>query len=152
MVRKITFVLILAACAATLALGDELTPADAQYYADYANAAKKVGKQLDRLGELFAKATSGKSYMAECENRAADLSELYHKLEAMVPPADNITSQKELMASAEAGSQAALELASYYKDEFAHKDKMDRALGFYENAVGKYDAALATANPVGGGK
>ena len=152
MVRKLILVLALAAGATTLALSEEITPADAQYYADYANAAKTVGKQLDRLGDLFAKTTSGKSYMAECEDRAADLSDVYHTLEEMVPPADNISSHKDLMASAEAGSQAALELASYYKDEFAHKDKVDRAMGFYESAVGKYDTALATANPVDGGK
>jgi hypothetical protein len=152
MFRKVTLALALAACAATLAAAEELTPADAQYYADYADAAKKAGKQLERLGDLFAKASSGKSYKVECEDRAADLSDIYHALEEMVPTADDLTAHKDLMASAEAGSQAALELASYFKDEFAHKEKMERAMGFYETAVGKYDAAMATAKPVGDGK
>lgn len=136
-------VAFLAAAAAPAAA--EISDADAQYYDDFGAAAKRIGKQLDKLGELFVKAASGKDYSGDCEDRAADLADSYHFLEDRVPPANAITAQKDLMASAELGAQAALSLAEYYDAEFAHKDKKGQALDLYEQAITKYADALAAA-------
>lgn len=123
----------------------EITEAEARYYDDFSAAAKRIGKQLDKLGDLFAKASSGKNYGAECEDRAADLADTYHFLEERVPPAEAVSAQRDLLASAELGAQAAQELASYFDAEFRHKDKITRALDLYEQAVGKYADALEAA-------
>ena len=138
--KCIIAVAALAAVAASAAA--EISEADAQYYADFGAAAKRIGKQLDKLGDLFAKASSGKDYSRDCEDRAAELADAYHFLEQRVPPADAITAQKDLMASAELGAQAALELASHFDAEFSRKDKVTRALDLYEQAVSKYADAL----------
>lgn len=127
-----------------------LTEADAKYYGDFASDAKDIGKILDRLGELIAKASSGKSYAAECEDKAAALADRYHDLETRVPPAEGLTAHKDLMTSAEFGADAALELASYYKAEFEHKEKLNKAMELYEQAVNKYTAAMAATPIIGG--
>lgn len=135
----------LALAAATAAA--EISEADAQYYDDFGAAAKRIGKQLDKLGELFVKASSGKDYSIDCEDRAAELADTFHFLEDRVPTADAITAQKDLMASAEFGAQAALALAEYFDAEFTSKDKKTRALDVYEQAIVKYADALASAPP-----
>ena len=150
--RKLTTVAaLLFLSAAVAATAAEITPADAAYYADFADIAKNVGKDLDRLGDLFAKANSGKSYSAECEDRASDLGDAYHKLEEKVPPADAVEAHKALMTSTESGAQASLELAGYYKDTLKKKEKLDQALATYEAAIGKYSDAMSAA-PVGVGR
>lgn len=131
-----------AAAAAT-----EISEADAQYYDDFTAAAKRVGKQLDKLGELFVKASSGKDYSIDCEDRAAELADTFHFLEDRVPPAEAITAQKDLAASAELGAEAALSLAEYFDAEFAHKSNKASALDIYEQAIAKYADALAAAPP-----
>jgi len=137
------------AAAATLVLAGaaaaEITDADAQYYSDFGDAAKKIGKQLDKLGDLFGKASSGKDYSGDCEDRAADLADAFHFLEERVPPADGVTAQKDLMASSELGAKAALVLAEYFDAEFTHKDKVTDALDLYEQAIAKYADALEAA-------
>lgn len=147
MSKLIWVVAAVAVAAATAPAATEISEADAQYYDDFAAAAKRVGKQLDKLGELFVKASSGKDYSSDCEDRAKELADTYHFLEDRVPPADAITAQKDLMASAEFGAQAALALAEYFDADFASKDKKTRALDFYEQAIGKYADALAAAPP-----
>lgn len=143
---KLKCIIALAAFGAIAAsAAAEISEADAQYYADFGAAAKRIGKQLDKLGDLFAKASSGKDYSRDCEDRATELADAYHFLEQRVPPADAITAQKDLMASAEIGARAALELASHFDAEFTHKDKVTRALDFYEQAVSKYADALEAA-------
>ncbi len=124
-----------------------VSEAEARYYDDFAATAKRVGHQLDKVGDLFNKTAAGKDYSVDCEDRAADLADAYHFLEEKVPPGDAVTAQKDLMASAELGAQAAMELASYFDAEFTHKDKITRALEFYERAVAKYADALAAAPP-----
>ncbi|UCH79427.1 MAG: hypothetical protein JSU81_05605 [Candidatus Coatesbacteria bacterium] len=131
--------------AKTTAPAPEKTEAEANYYDDFSAAAKRIGKQLDKLGDLFAKASSGKNYGAECEDRAADLADTYHFLEEHVPPAEAVSAQRDLLASAELGAQAAQELAAYFDAEFRHKDLITRALDLYEQAVGKYADALEAA-------
>jgi hypothetical protein len=144
--NKFKWVAIAAALAlATAATAAELTEADAQYYDDFGAAAKRIGKQLDKLGELFVKASSGKDYSIDCEDRATELADAFHFLEDRVPPADAITAQKDLMDSAELGAQAALALAEYFDAEFAHNDKKTNALDVYERAIAKYADALAAA-------
>jgi hypothetical protein len=144
--RKLIWVVAaVAVAAATAPAATEISEADAQYYDDFAAAAKRIGKQLDKLGELFVKASSGKDYSIDCEDRAAELADTYHFLEDRVPPADAITAQRDLMASAEFGAQAAGALAEYFDADFASKDKKTRALDFYEQAIGKYADALAAA-------
>ncbi len=143
--KLIWLVAAVAIAAATAPAATEISEADAQYYDDFAAAAKRVGKQLDKLGELFVKASSGKDYSIDCEDRAKELADTYHFLEDRVPPADAITAQRDLMASAEFGAQAALALAEYFDADFASKDKKTRALDFYEQAIGKYADALAAA-------
>lgn len=133
-----TLVLALAAAA-------EMTDADAQYYDDFGAAAKRIGKQLDKLGDLFSKASSGKDYSGECEDRAAELADTFHFLEERVPPADAITAQKDLQASSELGAKAALALADYYDAEFTHKSLVTQALDLYEQAIAKYADALEAA-------
>jgi len=146
--RKFKWLVAAAAlAAATAPAAAEISDADAQYYDDFGAAAKRIGKQLDKLGELFVKAASGKDYSADCEDRAADLADTYHFLEDRVPSASAITAQKDLMASAELGAQAALSLAEYFDAEFAHKDKKGQALDLYEQAITKYADALAAAPP-----
>ena len=146
--RKLIWVVAaVAIAAATAPAATEISEADAQYYDDFAAAAKRVGKQLDKLGELFVKASSGKDYSIDCEDRAKELADTYHFLEDRVPPAEAITAQKDLMASAEFGAQAALALAEYFDADFASKDRKTRALDFYEQAIGKYADALAAAPP-----
>jgi len=147
MSKLIWVVAAVAVAAATAPAATEISEADAQYYDDFAAAAKRIGKQLDKLGELFVKASSGKDYSIDCEDRAKELADTYHFLEDRVPPADAITAQKDLMASAEFGAQAALALAEYFDADFASKDKKTRALDFYEQAIGKYADALAAAPP-----
>ena len=144
---KFKWVVVAAALALAAAAAAEISEADAQYYDDFGAAAKRIGKQLDKLGELFVKASSGKDYSIDCEDRAAELADTFHFLEDRVPPADAITAQKDLMASAEFGAQAALALAEYFDAEFTSKDKKTRALDFYEQAIGKYADALASAPP-----
>jgi hypothetical protein len=144
---RIKWVAVAAALALAAAAAAEISEADAQYYDDFGAAAKRIGKQLDKLGELFVKASSGKDYSIDCEDRAAELADTFHFLEDRVPPADAITAQKDLMASAEFGAQAALALAEYFDAEFTSKDKKTRALDFYEQAIGKYADALASAPP-----
>jgi hypothetical protein len=134
---------VVAAAAASAAA--DLTEADAQYYNDFGDAAKRIGKQLDKLGELFVKASSGKDYSLDCEDRATELADAYHFLENRVPPADAVTAQKDLMSSADLGAQAALGLAEFFDAEFTSKEKKTRALDFYEQAVAKYADALAAA-------
>ncbi len=143
--RWIWLVAAAAMAAATAPAAAELTEADAQYYDDFGAAAKRIGKQLDKLGELFVKASSGKDYSLDCEDRAAELADSYHFLEDRVPPANAVTAQKDLMASAELGAQAALSLAEFFDAEFTSKDKKTRALDFYEQAITKYADALAAA-------
>ncbi len=147
MSKLIWVVAAVAVAAATAPAATEISEADAQYYDDFAAAAKRIGKQLDKLGELFVKASSGKDYSIDCEDRAKELADTYHFLEDRVPPADAITAQRDLMASAEFGAQAALALAEYFDADFASKDKKTRALDFYEQAIGKYADALAAAPP-----
>jgi predicted lipid-binding transport protein (Tim44 family) len=122
-----------------------LSEADARYYDDFTATAKRIGKQLDKLGELFNRTSAGKDYSADCEDRARELADSYHSLEEAVPPGEAVTAQRDLMASAEAGAAAALELASYYDAEFTHKEKVTKALEHYEKAVDKYAEALAAA-------
>jgi hypothetical protein len=136
-----TFVLSMAAAA-------EMTDADAVYYDDFSAAAKRIGKQLDKLGDLFGKASSGKDYSGDCEDRALELADTFHFLEERVPPADGVTAQQDLMASSELGAKAALVLAEYYDAEFTHKAKVTEALDLYEQAIAKYADALEAA-PVG---
>ncbi len=145
MSKLIWVVAAVAVAAATAPAATEISEADAQYYDDFAAAAKRIGKQLDKLGELFVKASSGKDYSIDCEDRAKELADTYHFLEDRVPPADAITAQRDLMASAEFGAQAAGALAEYFDADFASKDKKTRALDFYEQAIGKYADALAAA-------
>ena len=145
MSKLIWVVAAVAVAAATAPAATEISEADAQYYDDFTAAAKRIGKQLDKLGELFVKASSGKDYSIDCEDRAKELADTYHFLEDRVPPADAITAQRDLMASAEFGAQAALALAEYFDADFASKDKKTRALDFYEQAIGKYADALAAA-------
>jgi hypothetical protein len=133
-----TFVLALTAAA-------EITDADAVYYDDFSAAAKRIGQQLDKLGDLFSKASSGKDYSGECEDRAAELADTFHFLEERVPPADAITAQKDLQASSELGAKAALALADYYDAEFTHKSLVTEALDLYEQAIAKYADALEAA-------
>ena len=133
-----TFVLSMAAAA-------EMTDADAQYYDDFGAAAKRIGKQLDKLGDLFGKASSGKDYSGDCEDQALDLADTFHFLEERVPPADGVTAQQDLMASSELGAKAALVLAEYYDAEFTHKSKVTEALDLYEQAIAKYADALEAA-------
>jgi hypothetical protein len=137
-VAAATLVLALAAAA-------EMTDADAQYYSDFGAAAKRIGQQLDKLGDLFQKTSSGKNYAADCEDRAAELADTFHFLEGRVPPADAITAQKDMMASSELGAQAALALAEYFDAEFTHKGKVTAALDLYEQAIAKYAEALEAA-------
>ena len=145
---KFKWLVVAAALAlAAAAAAAEISEADAQYYDDFSAAAKHIGKQLDKLGELFVKASSGKDYSIDCEDRAAELADTFHFLEDRVPPADAITAQKDLMASAEFGAQAALALAEYFDADFASKDEKTRALDFYEQAIVKYADALAAAPP-----
>jgi hypothetical protein len=134
-----------AALALASAAAAELTDADAQYYSDFGAAAKRVGKQLDKLGDLFAKASSGKNYSGDCEERAADLADAFHFLEERVPPADGITAHKDLLASSELGAQAALALAEHFDSEFGNKTKVTEALDLYEQAIAKYGDALEAA-------
>jgi|GEM_PF-1836701 len=145
MVRLKRLVAAAALAAAASSAAVNMSAADAQYYDDFGAAAKRIGKQLDKLGELFVKAASGKDYSVDCEDRAADLADAYHFLEDRVPPADAITAQKDLMASAELGAQAAMGLAEFFDTEFAPKDEKTRALDLYEQAVTKYADALAAA-------
>jgi hypothetical protein len=137
-VAAATFVLALTAAA-------EITDADAVYYDDFSAAAKRIGQQLDKLGDLFSKASSGKDYSGECEDRAAELADTFHFLEERVPPADAITAQKDLQASSELGAKAALALADYYDAEFTHKSLVTEALDLYEQAIAKYADALEAA-------
>jgi hypothetical protein len=146
--RKLIWVVAaVAAAAAAAPAATEISEADAQYYEDFTAAAKRIGKQLDKLGELFVKTSSGKDYSIDCEDRAAELADTYHFLEDRVPPADAITAQKDLMACADLGAQAALALAEYFDVDFASKTKKTQALDFYEQAIGKYADALAAAPP-----
>ena len=145
--KLIWLVAAVAIAAATAPAATEISEADAQYYDDFAAAAKRIGKQLDKLGELCVRASSGKDFSIACEDRAKELADTYHFLEDRVPPADAITAQRDLMASAEFGAQAALALAEYFDADFASKDKKTRALDFYEQAIGKYADALAAAPP-----
>ena len=137
------------AAAATLVLAmaaaAEMTDADALYYDDFGAAAKRIGKQLDKLGDLFSKASSGKDYSGDCEDRAADLADTFHFLEELVPTADGVTAQKDLMASSELGAKAALALADYFDAEFTHKSNVTGALDLYEQAIAKYADALDAA-------
>jgi len=122
-----------------------MTDADAQYCDDFGAVAMRIGKQLDKLGDLFSKASSGKDYSGECEDRAAELADTFHFLEERVPPADAITAQKDLQASSELGAKAALALADYYDAEFTHKSLVTQALDLYEQAIAKYADALEAA-------
>jgi len=124
------------------ARADDVSAADVQYYADFADAAKRIGSQLDKLGELLSKAAPGKDYSANCEDRAKDLADVYHFLEERVPPGDAVTAHKDLMSSADTGALAAIELAAYFDAEFRHKDRLNRALDLYDQAVTKYAGAL----------
>jgi hypothetical protein len=144
---RMEWVVVAAALVVAAPAAADISEADAQYYDDFGAAAKRIGKQLDKLGELFVKASSGKDYSIDCEDRAAELADTFHFLEDRVPPADAVTAQKDLMASAELGAQAALALAEYFDAEFTSKDKKIRALDAYEKAVGKYADALAAAPP-----
>lgn len=139
---RMKIIATLAAAIATSAAA-ELTTADAQYYADFAAAAKRIGKQLDKLADLIAATSSGKNYAADCEDRAREFADAYHFLEERVPPAEAVTPHKDLMASAEFGAQAASELGTYYDAEFRHKEKVTKVLDLYEKAVTKYADALA---------
>jgi hypothetical protein len=143
--KKWIIVAVAALAFAALPAAAEMSDADAQYYSDFGDAAKRVGKQLDKLGELFAKASSGRDYSADCEDRAREFADTFHFLEEKVPPADAITAQKDLMTSSELGAQAALELAEYFDAEFTHKDKVTAALDLYEQAIAKYADALEAA-------
>lgn len=129
----------------SLAAAAEITDADALYYDDFGAAAKRIGKQLDKLGDLFTKTSSGKDYSGDCEDRARDLADTFHFLEERVPPADGITAKKDLMASSELGAKAALVLAEYFDAEFTHKGKVTDALDLYEQAIAKYADALDAA-------
>ncbi len=155
--RIIVLAFALAACAPfaraaeTAAPAAALSDADVQYYADFASAAKRVGGQLDKLGDLLAKTAAGKDYSSDCEDRAREFADAYHFLETLVPPGDALTAHKGLMASAELGSQSSLELASYFDAEFKHKEKVTKALDLYDHAVTKYaDALGATPVDLGG--
>lgn len=140
MKTKLLF-LTAAALLSTSAAG-QVGEGEAQYYADFAAAAKKVSKELNRLGDYLAKVNVGRNYSGECKKTSAKLAAVYHDMETMVPPGEAVDAHRALMESAELGARVANELVAYFDAEFEKPERVATATDLYAQAVDKYALAV----------